>query len=338
MFSSDRCLIIGEVAQAHDGSLGMAHAYIDAVAKAGADAVKFQTHFAVEESSADEPFRIRFTTQDATRFDYWKRLEFTDGQWAELAAHAAERGLLFLSSPFSGRALDLLQRLGVPAWKIASGEISNRPLLSRLAATGKPIILSTGMSPLTEIDEAVEFFRGRGNELAVLQCTTSYPCPPEKVGLNVLEVFRQRYDGIPVGLSDHSGTIFPGLAAATMGASVLEVHVTFSRDMFGPDVPASVTFEDLRLMVDGIRFIERMRANPVAKDDVAGDLSPLRAMFMKSLAAARPISAGEVLQPSDIRILKPAKGIPAADFDQAVGRRLRRSVEEGEFLQFDDLD
>ena len=127
MFSRGRCLIVGEIAQAHDGSLGLAHAYIDAIARAGADAVKFQTHYADHESSADEPFRVKFSPQDATRYDYWKRLEFTPEQWIGLADHCRKKGLLFLSSPFSGYAIELLERCGVPAWKVASGELYQSP-------------------------------------------------------------------------------------------------------------------------------------------------------------------------------------------------------------------
>src|SRR5438093_2389865 len=151
-----RCLIIGEVAQAHDGSLGMAHAFIDAIADAGADAVKFQTHIAAAESTPDEPWRVKFSQQEATRYDYWKRMEFTEEQWHGLKKHAHDKGLLFLSSPFSLEAVALLTRVGVAAWKIASGEVSNTSLFEGIVATRMPIILSTGMSALEEIDRAVE--------------------------------------------------------------------------------------------------------------------------------------------------------------------------------------
>ena len=149
---SNPCLIIGEVAQAHDGSLGLAHAFIDAIANAGADAVKFQTHIANAESSTREPFRVKFSQQDATRYDYWKRMEFTEEQWRGLADHAHQRGLLFLSSPFSEEAVEMLNQIGMPAWKIASGEVKNPILMERILQTGKPLLLSTGMSSLSEVD------------------------------------------------------------------------------------------------------------------------------------------------------------------------------------------
>ena len=335
--ASTRCLIIGEIAQAHDGSLGTAHAYIDAVADAGADAVKFQTHIAAAESTPAEPWRVKFSRQDASRYDYWRRMEFTEEQWRGLREHAEERGLLFLSSPFSIEAVELLTRVGVRQWKIASGEVGNIPLFERILATGLPVLLSCGMSPLSELDAAVERVLERGIPLTVMQCTSAYPCPPEKVGLNVIPLLAARY-GTPVGLSDHSGTIYPGLAAAMLGISVLEVHVTFSRQAFGPDVPASLTLEELRQLVDGVRFIERMRANPVDKDEMASDLAPLRTLFTKSVVARVDLPAGTVLREEHLTVKKPGTGLPASRLPELLGARLGRSVPADALLIVEDLE
>jgi N-acetylneuraminate synthase len=332
----NRCIVIGEVAQAHDGSLGMAHAFIDAIADAGADAVKFQTHIAAAESTPAEPWRIKFSRQDASRYDYWRRMEFSEAQWHELKAHAAQRGLIFLSSPFSIEAVDLLTRVGVAAWKIASGEITNAPMLDRIAATRLPVLLSTGVSPLAEIDGVVQRFASSGIPLTVLQCTTAYPCAPERVGLNLIEFFRARY-GCAVGLSDHSGTIYAGLAAAAIGIDALEVHVTFSRAMFGVDVPASVTVDELRQLVDGVRFIERMKANPVQKDDVANEMREVRGLFTKSLVFARDLRAGSVLQKDDFKLKKPGTGIAVTELSAFIGRRLIRNVNADELLKDTDV-
>lgn len=336
MFTAGRCLVIGEVAQAHDGSLGMAHAFLDAIADAGADAVKFQTHIAAAESTPGEPWRVRFSPQDETRYDYWKRMEFTEPQWAGLKRHADERGLLFLSSPFSAEAVDLLDRIGVAAWKVASGEVGNLPLFERMAAAGRPFLISSGMSPLAELDAAVEVVRRHGLPLAVLQCTSAYPCPPEKVGLNLLPVFRERY-GCAVGLSDHSGTIYPGLAAAALGAEVLEVHATLSREMFGVDVPASVTTAELRQLVEGVRFIERMLANPVGKDEMAGEMEPLRRMFTKSVVARADLPAGTVLGEEHLALKKPGTGLGPSHLPGLLGRRLARDLGRDEMLREEDL-
>ena len=177
------------------------------------------------------------------------------------------------SSPFSVEAVDLLTRVGVAAWKVASGEVGNGPMFERMVRTGLPVFISTGMSPLKEIDAAVERVKSKGLLATVLQCTSSYPCPPDKVGLNLIPFFRERY-GCPVGLSDHSGMIYAGLAAASLGVAVVEVHVILSREMFGPDVVASITTGELKQLVEGARFIEQMRANPVDKDSHGPRIGP----------------------------------------------------------------
>lgn len=332
----ENCLIIAEIAQAHDGSLGMAHAFIDAIANAGADAIKFQTHIASAESTPGEPWRVKFSPQDATRYDYWKRMEFTEEQWHGLKKHADEQGLKFLSSPFSVKAVDLLTRVGVAAWKVASGEVSSPTMFERMAATGLPILLSTGMSPLGEIDRVVARVKAKELPLTVLQCTSMYPTPPERIGLNMIPFFRERYH-CGVGLSDHSGTIYAGLAAATLGIDVLEVHVTLSREMFGPDVPASVTTAELRQLVEGVRFIEKMMANPVGKDAIAQEMVPLRDLFTKSVVARMDLPAGTLLREEHLTVKKPGTGVPADRLREFIGRQLKRTVRTDEFLQFDDL-
>lgn len=335
-FANDRCLIIGEVAQAHDGSLGMAHAFIDAIAGAGADAVKFQTHIAAAESTAAESWRVKTGTQDESRYAYWKRMEFSEVHWLELKRHAESCGVIFLSSPFSIEAVELLERLEVTAWKIPSGEIGNPALLDRVTQSGRPVLLSSGMSPLSELDAAVAQVRSRGVSFAVMQCTSSYPCPPEQVGLNLLSVFRKRYE-CDVGLSDHSGTIFPGLAAVATGLSVLEVHVTLSRAMFGPDVTSSITTEELRLLTDGVRQIERMRTNPVNKDAMAETLGPMRSLFTKSIVARKSLPAGATILREHVTLKKPGTGLPASRLDHVIGRRLRRALSQDDILQDADL-
>ena len=330
------CYIVAEIAQAHDGSLGTAHAYIDAVARAGADAIKFQTHIAAAESTPDETWRVKFSPQDATRYAYWKRMEFTEEQWLGLKGHAEERGLQFLSSPFSVEAVELLTRVGVKAWKIASGEINNVPLFERMVATGLPILVSTGMSPLNEIDSVVTSLQRHEIPFAVLQCTSVYPCPPEKIGLNMIPFFRERY-GCAVGLSDHSGTIYPGLAAAALGCSILEIHVTFSREMFGPDVSSSLTIEELRQLVEGCRFINKMNQHPIDKNQLAGDLTPMRNLFTKSVVARFPLPVGTVLQIGHLSLKKPGTGIPASQLQNLIGRSLLRPLEADQLLHESDL-
>lgn len=330
-------MVVGEVAQAHEGSLGMAHAFIDAIADAGADAVKFQTHIAAAESSALEPFRVKFSQQDATRYDYWKRMEFTPEGWAGLAEHARQRGLIFLSSPFSVEAVELLEKVGMPAWKVASGEVNNPLLMERIVASGKPVLLSTGMSTLAEIDGVVAQIQEHHLPLLVFQCTSKYPSGPQDIGLNMLDVFRRRY-GVPVGLSEHTGKLYTGLAAAALGANMIEVHVTLSRQMFGPDVIVSLTPDELRQLTEGVRFIHTALANPQEKDASAAGLETMRNLFSKSLVAGRALKAGQPLQRQDVTARKPGTGIPAARLEEWLGRTLRRDVAAGTFLSPEDFE
>jgi N,N'-diacetyllegionaminate synthase len=329
--------IVGEVGLLHDGSLGLAHAFVDSIAGAGADAVKFQTHIAEAESTPQEPFRVAFSQQDQSRYEYWQRTSFTEEQWRGLAEHAQERGLAFLSSPFSLEAVELLERVGIPAWKVGSGEVSNTEMVGRIALTGSPVLLSSGMSSVQELDDAVGAIRSAGGSMAILQATSAYPSEPEQIGLNLLEELRNRY-GCPVGLSDHSGTIYASLAAVTLGADLIEVHVTLSRAMFGPDVAASLTVDELRQLCDGIRFIECALANPVDKDAVAAELEPLRRVFTKSVVARDDLPAGTVLSREHLAAKKPGTGIPARKLPTLVGRRLRRSVRADELLTENDVE
>ncbi len=328
--------IIAEVAQSHDGSLGMAHAMIDAAAEAGADAVKFQTHIASAESTLDEPFRVQFSQQDLTRLDYWRRVEFAPDQWQNLAAHAHERGLVFLSSAFSIAAVELLQRIGVAAWKVGSGEFASRDLWDAMISTEKPILFSTGLAMLEEIRNAVVAFRSKSLPFALLQCTTDYPSQLEEVGLNVIEELRGEF-GCPVGLSDHSGTVFPGLAALARGADVLEVHITFHHSMFGPDVKASLTFDQLGMLCTMRDALTTMDSHPVDKEEMTGRLRGLRDIFGRSLAPTRALPAGAVLTPDMLTAKKPSGGIPPEALEQVAGRRLARDVTPDRILRWSDL-
>jgi len=332
-----RPLVIGEVGQAHDGSLGLAHAFVDAIADAGADAVKFQTHIAEAESTPSEPFRVPFSRQDSSRYDYWRRTAFDEEQWVGLAEHARARELLFLSSPFSLEAVELLTRVGVPGWKIGSGEVSNGPLLDRVAGTGLPVLLSSGMSSYAELDAAVARLRARSAPFAVLQCTTAYPAPPEQLGLNVLSELHERY-GVPFGLSDHSGTIFGSLAAVTLGAALVEVHVILDRAMFGPDVQASITPDELHALVEGVDFVHRARMNAVDKNTFAAEAAPLRALFTKSVVARDDLTAGVVLTAEDLTLKKPGTGLGPERLDSLVGRRLRHDVPADTLIEEGDLE
>ncbi len=328
--------LIAEIGQAHEGSLGIAHSYIDALAETGVDAVKFQTHIAQAESSVYEPFRVKFSYEDDTRYDYWRRMEFTPDQWAGLKHHCEEKGLEFISSPFSNAAVDVLEQLGVQKYKIGSGEVSNFLMLEKIARTGKDILLSSGMSSFSELDATIDFLRPFGNQLSVLQCTTAYPTQPEQWGLNVIPELKKRYN-LPVGFSDHSGDIFAGLAAATMGATILEFHVVFDKRMFGPDAPASLTIEQIKYLVKGVRQLEKALSTEMNKEDNER-FQPLKAIFEKSLAINKNLKKGHQLRLEDLEAKKPKGfGIDASNFRIAIGKKLSRDMDAWEFLQAEDI-
>lgn len=326
------CYLIAEIGMAHDGSLALAQAHIDAAIAAGADAVKFQAHVAEAESTSRESFRVEMSGQDQDRFGYWRRTAFTERQWKDLAARSRAGGLDFIISPFSVEAVDLLGLASPDAWKVASGEVTNSPLLGRLAATDAPVLVSSGMSTWSELDAAVHGLSRAAARVAVMQCTSEYPCPPEELGLHVIEELRRRY-GRPAGLSDHSGTIFAGLAArAIYRADLLEVHLTLSRRMPGPDTPASVTVEELAHLRDGLTFVDRALTATVDKDDMARRLEDMRRLFSKSIVAARRLPKGSVVTEADVKFKKPGDGLPPERLSEVIGRRVRREVAQDEAL------
>ncbi len=330
------CFVIAEIGQAHDGSLGNAHAFIDAVAAAGCDAVKFQTHLAAAESTPGEPWRVKFSYEDKTRYDYWRRMEFTAEQWHGLKQHADKCGLVFLSSAFSLEAADLLDRLDMAAWKVASGEIVNKPLIERMAATRRPLLISTGMSGYAEIADTVSWVRKKRCAVALFQATSMYPYPPDKAGLNVIGELRNRHN-CPAGLSDHSGSPVTALAAAALGLDLLEVHATWSKQMFGPDSASSLTFEELGMLVSDIRSIEAIVSHPVNKDEVAKKLRPMRRLFIKSVFTRHDLPAGTVLRAGHLTAKKPGTGIPVNRIEEVYGRRIRRAIKGQTMLRPGDL-
>lgn len=329
--------LIAEIGQAHDGSLGMLHAYIDGIAKTGVDAVKFQTHIAEAESSIHEPFRVQFSTQDKTRFDYWKRMEFTQEQWIAIGKHCKQVGLSFISSPFSNAAVDILEEAGVEEYKIGSGEVGNFLLLKKIIDTGKPLIVSSGMSSFEELDKTVAFLKSHKADFSILQCTTSYPTKPKDFGLNVIAELKTRY-GVSVGFSDHSANVATGIAAVALGAEILEFHVVFDKAQFGPDVSSSLTLEEATSLVHGVRAISEALNNPVDKKDSTA-YTNLKQIFEKSLAVNKPLKAGHVLRFEDLEAKKPkGHGLDASTYEATIGKKLVSDLGQWDFLTENDIN
>lgn len=325
--------LIAEIGSVHDGSFGNACKLIEAATACGANAVKFQTHIADAETLRDAPMPSYFKGEP--RYEYFDRTGFTLDRWRDLRAKCSECGVTFLSSPFSIEAVDLLEQVGVESYKVPSGEVTNLPLLERIAATGKPALLSSGMSNWAELDAAVAVLK-RGGPLTVLQCTSAYPCPPERVGLNVISEMQARY-GVPIGFSDHTNGFAAAFAAATLGASVIEKHLTFSRLMYGSDAANAMEPDDFRRFADGLREIAAMRTANVDKDD----LSPYREMktiFEKSIVTIRSIAAGTVLTAADLGAKKPGDGISAARMRDIIGQRVSHALPADHKLVSGDLE
>jgi N,N'-diacetyllegionaminate synthase len=332
----EKTFIIAEIAQAHDGSLGIAHSYIDALAGTGVDAVKFQTHIAEAESSKYEAFRVKFSYEDVTRFDYWKRMEFTFDQWLGLKNHCEDVNLEFISSPFSCEAVDLLEEIGVKRYKIASGEVNNRLMIEKICNTGKPIMLSSGMSSYDELDKAADWIKAYQNSLSIFQCTTSYPTKPDEWGLNVIQEMKDRYK-LPIGFSDHSGDIYACLAAVTLGAELLEFHAVFNKKIFGPDAKASLTIDQITQLVAGVRQIEEAKSEGINKDKNEMFLQ-LKSNFGKSLCLNKELVAGHVLTLADLESKRPSnKGLDTALYREVLGKKLQVNKKKWDFLNLKDL-
>lgn len=328
--------IIVEIGQAHDGSLGTLHSYIDAVSKTGVDAIKFQTHIADAESSPQEPFRVNFSYEDKTRFDYWKRMEFSFEQWLEIKKHCDEVGLEFISSPFSIAAVGLLEKLDVKKYKIGSGEVTNYLMLDKIAKTGKDIILSSGMSNFNELDDVFKFLSAYNNKISVLQCTTQYPTNPENLGLNVITELKNRYE-VPVGLSDHSGKIYPSIAATAMGAEILEFHAVFDRRQFGPDSKSSLEIDEIITLVEGVSYISSAISKPIDKNNNS-EFHELKKIFEKTLSINKSKREGEIIKLEDLEAKKPAlMGVSASDYNFVIGKKLVRDLKKWDFINKSDL-
>ena len=341
--------IIAEVGQVHDGSLGNAKKLVALVSDLGADAIKYQTHIASAEMLPDAPAPPYFSEE--ARATYFERTAFGAQEWLQIRKDCDDRSVMFLSSPFSEEAVDLLEEVGVAAYKVPSGETSNLPLVRKVASTGKPVFLSTGkpvflstgkpvflssgMSDWAELAGAVNAVLRLNPQLTVLQCTSEYPCPAEHVGINVMLAMRKRY-GVQVGLSDHTMTNYAAFAAVSLGASVVEKHLTFSRHMYGSDAGHSVEPNEFAELVRGIRWIETMLTNAVDKDDLRG-YDVMRRVFQKSLVTTVEIPAGQRIERNMIAIKKPGGGIAPDRLERVIGAEAVRTIPPDRVLTDEDV-
>ena len=329
----DRRLIIAEIGSVHDGSFGNALKLVELAKDCGANAVKFQTHIAEFETTIDAPNPGYFSSEG--RYEYFERTGFTIEQWEKIKHKCSECGLFFISSPFSIEAADLLQKVGVDYIKVASGEVSNIPMLRRIAEYNMPVLLSSGMSDWQELDAAVSALSGN-HPLCVMQCSSSYPCAPEDVGLNVIEELKSRYS-CSVGYSDHTKGLGASVAAAAIGASVIEKHLTFSNDMYGSDAKNAMEPAEFKLMTEAIWDVWRMTDNPVNKQN-NNPYQDMKYIFEKSIVAKFNLSKGTVLELSHLAYKKPSGGIKPKDYETLIGKKLTCDVDKDAKISWDNIE
>ena len=328
--------VIAEAGVNHNGDLKLARALIDVAVEAGADAVKFQTFRADRLVTPDAPkaeYQWQTTGDAESQFEMLKRLELSVDAHRELQSYCNERGILFLSTPFDEEAVDLLDELGVPAFKISSGDLTNSPLLEHVASKGKPVILSTGMSELSELIEAVSILNTAGCESPVLlHCVSNYPAQPAEVNLRAMQTMRSAFD-VPVGFSDHTEGIDVALAAVALGACVIEKHFTMDRTLPGPDHPASLEPAELRELVRSIRRVESALGSG-RKIPAAGEIETAK-VARRSLVAARDIPAGATLEREMVVMRRPGTGMSPAMLNTLLDRKATRDLAAGTLLEED---
>jgi len=333
----DKVYIIAEIGNTHEGSLGLAKQFIKAASECGVDAVKFQTHIFEAESLPDAPNPPYF--KDETRKEYFERTSFTLRQWIELRRYAEEElELDFLSSPFSLEAVDLLVAAGVDVFKIASGEVSNIPLLEKIARNSRRVLLSSGMSDWAEIDEAVETLQSNGcDDLVVLQCTSEYPCLPKNSGLNVIELLKERYRNVEVGYSDHTLGLAIPISAVAKGATVIEKHFTLSNKMYGSDAMNATEPNEFKMLVEEIRKAEVALITDIDKDMKVKELIEMKATFEKSIVAARDVSKFKKIVFDDLAFKKPGDGISARYYNRILGMKINKEVGKDYKFKWEDF-
>ena len=327
--------IIAEIGSVHDGSFGNALKLIELAAHCGADAVKFQTHISEEETLINAPAPSFFKGEP--RYDYFIRTSFSTSQWKELKAKCDECNIEFMSSPFSNKAVETLEKIGMDRYKIPSGEVTNIPMLELISQTKKPIILSSGMSSWKELDKAIQTIKKVHSKIILLQCTSEYPCTYENVGLNIMQEMQKRYN-FPIGLSDHTITNYAAFSAATLGAILIEKHLTFSRQMYGSDARHSIEPSEFIDLVSGVKAINKILSNKPDKDIIANQMKEMKEVFQKSIVAACDIQKGEILKQEHLAFKKPGTGLPANKYKSILGLKTRTKMLKDEHINMKDLE
>lgn len=339
LIGSGRCFVIAEAGVNHNGDPELAHSLVEAAYTAGADAVKFQTfepHLLVARGAAKADYQVRSDDPDESQLDMLRRLTLSHEVFAELLRHASQLGILFLSTAFDEPSADFLQALGMAAFKVPSGELTNHAFVAHLARKGRPLLISTGMSDMSEVSACVDVVRSSsGNPpLALLHCVSSYPADPTECNLKAMATLERTFE-VPVGWSDHTDGTDIGVAAVALEAAIVEKHLTLDRSLPGPDHLASLEPSEFGRLVGSIRAVSSALGDGVKR----ASASELRtaAVARRSLHAARSMAAGHVILETDIVALRPGEGIPPSEGHRIVGRTLRSSVARGEMIHEGNL-
>lgn len=338
-FAPDRgCFFIAEIGVNHNGELGLARQLIDVAAQAGADAVKFQTFTAetlTTKSAAKANYQIKNDDTSSTQIEMLKRLELSEADLAECRDYCAKVGIEFLSTPFDEPAAALLKKLGVDGFKVSSGDLTHLPFLEHLSQYGLPMIISTGMGTLGEVEDAVRTIEAAGDPpLAVLHCVSDYPALAEDCNLRAMDTLRTAFNK-PVGWSDHTAGDAIAIAAVARGARIIEKHFTLDRGLPGPDHKASLTPEELKSLISKIRLVE-MALGTGEKRPTANELSTAE-VARRSVVAARSIPAGHQLEASDIGYKRPGLGLPPRMAGLVIGRTAVHDIPEDTLISLSDL-
>ncbi|MGE5111017.1 MAG: N-acetylneuraminate synthase [Acidobacteriaceae bacterium] len=332
------CFIIAEAGVNHNGDLGLAKRLVDAALEAGADAVKFQTFRAEEVVSVAAPkaeYQEETTGTTESQLEMVRKLELSPRATREVAAHAASCGILFLSTGFDNDSVDLLDEIGVPAFKVGSGDLTNLPLLEHIASKCRPVILSTGMSFLNEVEEAVTTLTSAGcPSFALLQCVSSYPADPEAANLRVLHTLKEKFDA-PVGFSDHSLGHDVAIAAVALGAKIIEKHLTLDANLPGPDHRVSLTPDAFAAMVKSIRTVEASLGDGIKRPTPSEQ--NVRDVARRSVVTRAAVPEGTPISREMLSFKRPGTGIPPRDWAKLIGRVTKRDIPADSILRYEDL-
>ncbi len=333
---SNNCFIIAEAGVNHNGSVKLAKKLVDAAKEAGADAVKFQTFKTknlVTKNARKAEYQIKNSGEES-QYEMIKRLELSPDEFWEIAKYAEDKGIIFLSSPFDAESVDLLDEIDIPAFKIASGEITNFPLLKHIAGKQKPVILSTGMSTIGEVEEAINLIEKYNDDIILMHCLTNYPAKKEDANLNVIKTLEYTFKR-PVGFSDHTSGVEMSVAAVALGSCIIEKHFTIDKNLPGPDHKASLEPHELSEMVKAIRNIEKGLGNGIKKP--TNDEIKIKKLVRKSIVAKEGIPKGSILTEEMLDIKRPGTGIEPKYLDKLIGKELIEDVKKDDLLKWNQL-